>query len=68
MYGDQHFMVNLRVTDLESLLERLGARVETILGRQDEGEYGLFAWLYDPDGNRVELYEPSHESPQSGEQ
>jgi predicted enzyme related to lactoylglutathione lyase len=68
MYGDQHFMINLRVADLDSLIERLGARGETILGRQDEGEYGLFAWLYDPDGNRVELYEPRHESPQSGGQ
>lgn len=68
MYGDQHFMINLRVSNLETLVERLEARGETILGRQDEGEYGLFAWLYDPDGNRVELYESRHDSPKSVEQ
>ncbi len=60
MYGDQHFMINLRVSDLDALVARLEGQGETILGRQDEGEYGLFAWLYDPDRNRVELYEPRH--------
>ena len=66
MYGDQHFMINLRVSDLDTLVERLEAQGETILGRQDEGEFGLFAWLYDPDGNRVELYEPRHGKQVSG--
>jgi catechol 2,3-dioxygenase-like lactoylglutathione lyase family enzyme len=68
MYGDQHFMINLRVSNLDTLVERLEARGETILGRQDEGEHGLFAWLYDPDGNRVELYESRHDSPKAVEQ
>ncbi|MGI9264658.1 MAG: VOC family protein [Gammaproteobacteria bacterium] len=68
MYGDQHFMVNLRVRDLDALVESLQARGETILGRQDEGEYGLFAWLCDPDGNRIELYEPRHGSQSAAEQ
>ena len=58
MYGDQHFMINLRASDLDALVERLEG--------QDEGEYGLFAWLYDPDGNRVELYEPRHGKQASG--
>ena len=66
MYGDQHFMINLRVSDLDTLVERLEGQGETILGRQDEGEYGLFAWLHDPDGNRVELYEPRHGKQASG--
>ena len=66
MYGDQHFMINLRVNDLDALVGRLEGQGEKILGRQDEGEYGLFAWLYDPDGNRVELYEPRHGKQASG--
>jgi predicted enzyme related to lactoylglutathione lyase len=66
MYGDQHFMINLRVNDLDALVGRLESQGETILGRQDEGEYGLFAWLCDPDGNRVELYEPRHDKQATG--
>ena len=57
MYGDQHFMVNLRVSDLDGLIQRLEKEGEQILARQDE-DYGLFAWVRDPDGNRVELYQP----------
>jgi catechol 2,3-dioxygenase-like lactoylglutathione lyase family enzyme len=58
MYGDQPFMLNLRVNDLDALLgelEKLGIKV---ISRQDE-EYGSFAWIRDADGNRVELYQPA---------
>jgi predicted enzyme related to lactoylglutathione lyase len=56
MYGDQPFMVNLRVGDLDVVLERLRHHGTRILGTQDE-PYGRFAWIYDADDNRVELYE-----------
>ncbi len=54
----QQFMLNLRVQDLDSLLKKLeGAGVRIDPKRQDEG-YGRFAWVYDPEGNKIELWEP----------
>ncbi len=60
MYGDQPFMVNLRVRDLDAVLEHLAGRGVQPLRRDDEG-YALFAWLRDLEGNRVELYQPRPE-------
>lgn len=57
MYGDQPFMVNLRVRDLDTLLSSLESKNIEPIKRQDE-PYGLFAWIRDLDGNRVELYQP----------
>ena len=57
MYGDQPFMLNLRVDDLDALLTRLEARGVPILARQEE-EYGRFAWIHDPERRRLELWEP----------
>jgi len=57
--GSQSFMLNLRVDNLDELLEQLataGVRIDP--KRQDEG-YGRFAWIWDPEGNRVELWEPA---------
>ncbi|MGB8480461.1 MAG: VOC family protein [Acidobacteriaceae bacterium] len=56
--GPQQSMVNYRVDDLDGLLRKLeDAGVEVDLHRE-EGEYGRFAWIIDPEGNRVELWEP----------
>jgi catechol 2,3-dioxygenase-like lactoylglutathione lyase family enzyme len=52
------FMVNYIVDDLDALLERLqkeGVKIDP--KRQDE-DYGKFAWIYDPDGNKIELWQP----------
>lgn len=57
MYGDQPFMVNLRVDDLEALVGHLETRNIDVLGRE-EYPYGRFAWIRDPDGRRMELWEP----------
>jgi catechol 2,3-dioxygenase-like lactoylglutathione lyase family enzyme len=54
----QAFMVNYIVDDMDALLERLqkeGVKIDP--KRQDE-DYGRFAWIYDPDGNKVELWQP----------
>jgi predicted enzyme related to lactoylglutathione lyase len=59
MYGDQPFMVNLRVRDLPSVTERIKKKGVEVLHELDEG-YARFAWIRDADGNRVELYEPRH--------
>lgn len=57
MYGDQPFMLNLRVRDINQLLEHLVERDVLPISTQDES-YGRFAWIRDGDGNRVELYQP----------
>ena len=57
--GPQQFMLNFRVDDLDALLEKLataGVRIDP--KRQDEG-YGRFGWIWDPEGNRVELWQPT---------
>jgi len=64
MYGDQSFMLNLRVRDLAAVLAHLAERGIRPLRQTDEG-YGLFAWIRDGDGNRVELYQPV-QSPDQG--
>ena len=52
------FMVNYIVDDLEALLARLAKEgVHIDPERQDES-YGRFAWIYDPDGNKIELWQP----------
>jgi catechol 2,3-dioxygenase-like lactoylglutathione lyase family enzyme len=59
MYGDQPFMVNLRVRDIDVVLEHLAAKgVRPI--KREEYDYGRFAWIRDLDGNRIELYQPLH--------
>jgi len=52
------FMINYRVADLHALVNALRAEGCTVLDRVDESEYGKFAWVIDPDGNKVELWEP----------
>ena len=53
------FMINYRVADLRALVEALRAEGCTVLDYIDESEYGKFAHVIDPDGNKVELWEPS---------
>ncbi len=51
------FMINYRVSDLDGLLEALGKEGVQIEHREDY-DYGRFAWIMDPEGNRIELWEP----------
>jgi predicted enzyme related to lactoylglutathione lyase len=54
-------MVNFRVKNLKAMLEQLRAAGATVDSKvQDEG-YGKFGWAMDPEGNRIELWEPSSE-------
>ena len=57
MYGDQPFMVNLRVRDIDATLDALASKGVNAIKRED-WDYGRFAWVRDADGNRVELYQP----------
>lgn len=55
----QQFMINFRVEGLDEFVEKLtaaGVRVDE--NRMNES-YGKFAWIYDPEGNKIELWEPA---------
>jgi predicted enzyme related to lactoylglutathione lyase len=52
------FMINYRVDDLGELLEQLRAGGVEIVKGPESDEHGSFAWVMDPDGNKVELWEP----------
>ena len=52
------FMVNYRVADLHALVAALRAEACNVLEKLEESEYGKFAWVMDPEGNKVELWEP----------
>ena len=52
------FMVNYRVDDLEALLAALRAEGCNVLDKVDDSEYGKFGWVMDPEGNKVELWQP----------
>ena len=52
------FMVNYRVEDLHNLVKALKEEGCNVLEKIDESEYGKFAWVIDPEGNKIELWEP----------
>lgn len=56
--GNQTAMINYRVDDLDGLLLKLQAAKVVIDPKREEASYGKFAWIVDPDGNRVELWQP----------
>lgn len=57
MYGDRNYMINLRVDNMDAMLAHLNNSGVQVLASENE-DYGLFAWIFDPDGNRIELYQP----------
>jgi predicted enzyme related to lactoylglutathione lyase len=56
--GTQQAMVNFRVDDLDQLLVQLAAAEVRIDPHREDYSYGRFAWIWDPEGNRVELWQP----------
>ena len=52
------FMVNYRVADLTALLKALREEGCQVLEKTDDSEFGKFGWVMDPEGNKVELWEP----------
>ena len=52
------FMVNYRVDDLDDLLDALREEGCNVLDKTDDSEYGKFGWVIDPEGNKVELWQP----------
>lgn len=52
------YMVNFIVDDLDGALGRVGKGGATIVGEPEENEFGKFGWFLDPEGNKVELWQP----------
>lgn len=59
--SDKPFMINYRVQNLDGLLERFKLNGIELIGEVQEFEYGRFAHLMDPDGIKIELWEPVDE-------
>ena len=56
--SESSFMINYRVDDLDALLAQLQAAGVAVVGGPESHENGKFAWIMDPDGNKVELWQP----------
>lgn len=56
--GKSQVMINYRVEDVRALVAALRAEGCDVMDKIDESEYGKFGWVIDPDGNKVELWEP----------
>ncbi len=59
--SDKSFMMNFRVDDLEGLLTELAESGVEQVGEMESLEYGRFAWIMDPNGIKIELWEPAGE-------
>ncbi|WP_243455823.1 VOC family protein [Sphingosinicella sp. BN140058] len=54
----REFMINFAVDDLDAFLARLRSKGVAILQRDDSDPSGRFAWILDPDGTKIELWQP----------
>jgi predicted enzyme related to lactoylglutathione lyase len=57
----KEYMFNLIVDDLREALDQVKEGGGQIIGEIEEHEYGKFGWFMDPDGNKIELWEPSRQ-------
>jgi len=56
--GKTSFMINYRVEDIYALVKLLKEEGCEVLDNVEESEFGIFAWVLDPEGNKVELWQP----------
>lgn len=56
--GNGSFMINYRVENLDAVLKELKKEGVTVDEKVEEYEFGKFGWIIDPEGNRIELWEP----------
>ncbi len=61
--SDSDFMMNLMVDDLDAMVERVKAEGVELEGEPMSESYGKFAWLMDPDGRKIELWQPVEAQP-----
>lgn len=59
--SEKDFMFNYRVENLEELLAILKEEGVEIVGKMETYSYGKFGWILDPEGNKIELWEPADE-------
>lgn len=59
--SEKAFMMNLRVDDLDAMIDQLTAAGVELVGEPEDTEYGKFAWIMDPNGVKIELWEPGDE-------
>ncbi len=57
--AEKQAMVNYRVRDLDAILAQLRAAGAEVDDRIEEQEFGRFGWAVDPEGNRIELWQPA---------
>ena len=56
--GTAPFMINYRIADVRALLDTLRAEGCQVLDKVEDGEYGVFGWVIDPEGHKIELWQP----------
>lgn len=61
--SQREFMLNLRVDDLDQVLTELRAEGCQVLDRREDGEYGRFGYVVDPEGTLIELWQPPETPP-----
>jgi predicted enzyme related to lactoylglutathione lyase len=57
----KNYMLNFRVKNLHGLMENLKSSGAELITKTEEFEYGKFGWIVDPEGNKIELWEPVDE-------
>ena len=60
--SEKPFMFNYRVENLEALFKTLRNEGVKVVGEVEEYNYGKFGWVMDPEGNKIELWEPLDEN------
>ena len=61
--SDADYMLNLMIDDFDGMLERLKAEGVALVGEPMVESYGKFAWVLDPDGRKIELWQPIEAPP-----
>ena len=61
---ENSFMVNFRVNDLDAMLDQLRAGGCDVDDNAERNDFGQFGWVTDPEGNRVELWQPPDKLPE----
>lgn len=54
----REFMINFTVDDMDAIIERLRSMGVPIIDRNDDDAFGRFVWIQDPDGTKIELWQP----------
>ena len=55
----QNFMINIMVDDLDEALTQVAEGGAELIPKTEDYDYGRFGWFVDPEGNRIELWEPA---------